>query len=187
MLNKKFELIGLHSKTLQFLSNYLENRVLIVMIGQSLSSPFIAVVGIPQESFVKPLMFKIFINDLPKVVLDSSCLLYANDLKIYETISNVNKIYDQFKWQDDNNHVARWCRDNGLILNSEKCSTNTFTIKNNDNPFDYYISNTLAKVNTIKDLGIIYDSKLNFQEHIDKVYCEWVPDSKIFTPVTFGR
>ena len=40
-------------------------------------------------------------------------------------------------------------------------------------PFDYYINDsTLTKVSSIKDLGITFDSKLNFQEHIDKMYCE---------------
>ena len=40
-------------------------------------------------------------------------------------------------------------------------------------PFDYCINDcTLAKVSSIKDFGITFDSKLNFQEHIDKIYCE---------------
>ena len=94
-------------------------------------------------------------------------------MKLYKVINKENKIYDQFKLQDDANNVSKWCKDNGLILNSEKCSTITFARKEVEQPFDYYInSTTLAKVNSIKDLGIIFDSKLNFQEHIDKIYCK---------------
>ena len=107
LIIKKLEFIGLNSKTVKLVSNYLKDRMLIVVIGQSEEVPFIAVVGVAQGSYFGPLLLCFFVNDLLKVILNSSCLLYADDLKLYKIINKEDKINDQFKIQDNLNKVSK--------------------------------------------------------------------------------
>ena len=64
--------------------------------------------------------------------------------------------------------LSDWGSINGLPLNIKKCSI----LKNNIN-LNYHINSyTLAKVESIKDLGVIFNNKLNFKEHIDYVFAK---------------
>ena len=56
------------------------------------------------------------------------------------------------------------------MLNIQKCAIITFTLKNNYPEFLYCINDTAIKrVNNIKDLGVIFDTKLSFDLHIDMI------------------
>lgn len=118
-------------------------------------------------------MFSFFINDLPKVIYFAKALLFADDLKLYIEINKKCPRLNHFELKQDLLRVTVWCKNNGLILNSKKCFTITFSRQCSDYLFDYDIfGETLSRVNSIRDLGVIMDSKLNFQEHIDTVYSE---------------
>ena len=73
--------------------------------------------------------------------------------------------------QIDLSRVVNWCRENGLFSNPDKCLTIAFSRKTVIDYLNYVIDSvTLDKVDSIKDLGIIFDSKLKFHEHMDKAY-----------------
>ena len=61
LLVKKLELIGINSKTVKLAENYLQDRMLIVMIGQAKAVPFFAIAGVPQGSYFGPLLFEILL------------------------------------------------------------------------------------------------------------------------------
>ena len=62
--------------------------------------------GVPQSSHLGPLIFLLFITDLPKVINYSKSLLCADDLNSYRSISNLN---DCFLLQLDINAIVDWC------------------------------------------------------------------------------
>ena len=120
-----------------------------------------------QDSHLGPILFLLFINDLSKVIKYSKTLLFADDLKIYSSISNLN---DCFLLQLDINAIVNWCELNNLQLNIKKCQSFTFYRTSTVILFNYEIKSIiLTRSDFIKDLGVILDRKLQFHDHIDAI------------------
>lgn len=110
-----------------------------------------------------PLLFLIFINDLPSV-LDASIniLLFADDAKIFCKIKSVDD--HQHILQTNLNKFVIWSENNYLPLNINKCQVISFIRKINSSIFQYHINDLpLLNVNSIKDLGIHFEHNLSFK------------------------
>ena len=122
--------------------------------------------GVPEGSLVAPLLFSLFINDLPREI-DSNCLMYADDVKIYRKITAPA---DGLLLQRDLDRLQSWSVRWGLILNPAKCHSFTMTLRRAPVRTQYSIGNAiLNSVDEIRDLGVILDSKLTFSAHISHV------------------
>lgn len=98
--------------------------------------------------------------------LRSSKLLFADDLKIYRVVKST---LDCCVLQADIEKLLSWCQINGMQVNASKCKVITYTRGQSPIRFDYTMNHApLERVYSIKDLGIILDSKLRFTEHISK-------------------
>jgi hypothetical protein len=108
------------------------------------------------------------VNDLASLLKNCELSFYADDLKMYKCIRTV---IDCNELQKNVDTLFEWCSKNYMILNVKKCAFITFSRKRGSTiQYDYVInSESLNKVNKIKDLGVIFDSKLNFKDHIDKI------------------
>lgn len=169
-LIRKLSCLGFHSNLLDWIESYLRNRVQFVKIDNSLSKPINVTSGVPQGSHLGPLLFLLFINDLPNVIKHSECLLFADDLKVYRAIKTKN---DCNLLQEDINAVDEWCVFNNLPLNTSKCQCFTLSRSLTSILHCYGIKNCpLDRVTSKKDLGILLDPRLTFNEHIDYVICK---------------
>jgi len=113
------------------------------------------------------LLFSLFINDIVKVLKYSECLLLADDTKLFKKI---NCIEDSNNIQIDLENFYKWYRENGMTLNINKCSTVSYSFKKTTLYFDYSLNkHSLTHNDTIKDLGVIFDSKLSFNKHVSYV------------------
>lgn len=107
--------------------------------------------SVPQGSILSPLLFSLFINDLPSLVR-AKILLFADDLIIFSSIQNHG---DAMILQNDINTIVDWCKANGLKLNFAKCNSMSFTRKHPANTyiFNYNIDGiALSKVNSYRDI-----------------------------------
>ena len=152
---------------MKWLESYLENRQQTVKITNYTSLPIDVSSGVPQGSHLGPLLFLLFINDLPTKFSNCSFSLYADDLKIYKVINHPN---DGITLQENLCLTSRWCEDNGMQLNIDKCSVISFCRRSRSVARDYQINgNTLKRNEVVKDLGILLDTKLTFKQHINKI------------------
>ena len=166
ILIQKLNSFGLSELLIKLISSYLNNRKLYVVFEGFKSKSFVATSGVPQGSNLGPLLFNLFINDLV-ASLKTQNLLFADDLKLFYNISDVK---DCELLQLDLNVIQFWCCRNSLGLNISKCKVCSFTRKLNPIKFKYKIDDIfLSRCTTVRDLGVVFDSKFCFVEHINSI------------------
>lgn len=162
----KLSELGFDTCLCNFIYSYLTDRQMYVEHKGNSSSRFLATSGAPQGSNLAPLLFSLFINDITNVI-KSQLLLFADDLKIFRIIHSVQ---DCDQLQNDLDLLNTWCLINKLPLNIAKCKVMTFTLKKKPINFGYSLDHqVLERVDNVVDLGIVFDSKLSFNLHVDQV------------------
>lgn len=165
ILLTKLSKLNLSVYLLNWIRSWLYNRTQFIRYNNSDSRTINVPSGVPQGSILGPLLFVIFINDLPNIVKHSQIMLFADDCKLYRKISSIN---DHFLLVSDLYNVSQWCKRNRLSVNLSKCAVMHFG--SNNSTFDYYIDNTvLATVTCYRDLGILINNKLSFDDHIKDI------------------
>ena len=143
-LIEKLSHTGFSGACLGLLKNYLSDRYQQVRIGHCISKLLPITSGVPQESILGPLMFILYINDLPTVAM-SNCFGYADDYKIVSDNAITLNI--------DSNKIWNWCSRNLMSLNLSKCKTLHFKKQN------------IPGTDLMKDLGLIVTINLSWTEH----------------------
>ena len=105
--------MGITGNLWKWFECYLTNRIQRVSVNNYLSTPLPVISGVPQGSILGPLLFLIYINDLPSVVTSSKVLLFANDAKCYKTIHNLSDIH---LLQLDLDSLTNWSQTNHLFF-----------------------------------------------------------------------
>ena len=110
-------------------------------------------------------------NDLPSVVKFSSVETYAGDTKVYLSISSKGIDSCQTKVTEDLHLIAVWCCTNKLLINPSKTKLILFGMRQLLSKIPDvrvpFLGQNLAPVPLVKDLGIILDSNLTFNEHVN--------------------
>lgn len=164
IIKHKLAMFGIHSSLLDWIYSYLTKRQLNVKIANHISRPFFPSSGVPQGSHLGPLLFLIVIDDIVQVFKNVFCLLYADDLKIFMPIDSLS---DCSLFQDDLNRLHNWCNVNQLYLNFSKCKVLSFHRKRQALSYNYHLNNEiLARVESMVDLGVLFDHKLSFNDHV---------------------
>ena len=163
LLHKLHHSYHMSGTVLNWLSTYLKNRKQRVVVNGKCSDWTNVISGTPEGSILSPLLFALYVNDLPDKI-KTNCLLFADDVKLYHKISNQS---DSLLLQRDLDSLCQWSADWKLSLNPIKCKAITLTLKKCPIPTVYKINNTeLEHVSSIRDLGVWLDSKLTFKDHI---------------------
>ena len=125
--------------------------------------------GVPQCSIVGPLIFGIFINNLPDVVHEqTNTPLYADDTKLHRTIVSVK---DCDILQQDLANLNTWSYVSNMKFNASKCKVLTVTRKKSPVTLEYRLGNAYIKrVLEEKDLGVMMSSSLSWDLHV-YAYC----------------
>ena len=131
ILFKILKIYKCNDTTINWFKSYLTNRTQSVSVNGVISDKQITTCGVPQGSILGPLLFLLFINDLPLYVQesDSNVDMYADDTTIYEI--NLSKSIVERNLQKALNNVANWCNHNGMVINTAKTKVLLITTQQN--------------------------------------------------------
>ena len=161
-LLKKIQSYGIAGNIYQWIKSFLTHRKQRVSIKGTFSTWEETTSGIPQGSVLGPLLFVIYINDMPEQI-NSKIFMFADDTKIFTEISTRS---DQDMLQEDIKKLDKWSNTWLLEFHPEKCKQMTVTKKNEENNREYHMrgqSNQIHKIERThleKDLGVNIDSQL---------------------------
>ena len=165
-LLQKMNTLGIRGNTFAWVKAFLSNRKQCVRVDGSFSSWTDVTSGIPQGSVLGPILFVIFINDMPDVV-ESMCQLFADDAKIFINV-DIRDEANTKKLQEDLDKLTEWSKKWQLPFNVKKCIS--LHIGRN-NPFHRYKMNgrKLDQVYEENDLGILMNNELKFHKQTSAV------------------
>ena len=161
----KLEYYGIRHKALQWISSFLDQRTQCVVCSGHTSLPIDVTSGVPQGTVLGPLLFLIYINDLPDLIT-SSCSLFADDCLLYREIDTPS---DCETLQSDLYKLETWTNEWLMSFNINKCKVIQITLKNPIQSAYYLYGHQLKQVTEAKYLGVTLDSKLNFNKHTDVI------------------
>lgn len=149
--------------------SYLSNKSQYVTVNGVKSHKLCSSVGIPQGSTLGPLLFSLYVNELPDICPDLNVQLYADDAVVFAHGSSADDIAS--KLTEGLNRIQTWLENQGLVLNTAKtvCMYLSKTSVELPRSNVYIGSDELELVSHFKYLGVILDSQLSFKKHIKKV------------------
>ena len=153
LLIAKLRCLGIGGNLLRWFTDYLSDRhQRVTTLGEtSQSLPVLS--GVPQGSILGPLLFLVYVNDLPDCVSrGSSVAMFADDTKCYRPVKS---LHDAELLQSDVRAIEEWCRVWQMDLNQSKCGI--LRVSRNVQPiqFPYLLhGETIKSVDHQKDLGV---------------------------------
>ena len=164
-LIEKLKAYGIGNDMISWTQNFLQGRKQQVIVNGEKSNWHEVTSGIPQGSIVGPLMFIIFINDLPDTVT-SRVYMFADDTKLFKIVKENE---DREILQRDLEKLTEWTNTWLLKLHPEKCKYMQLGNKAPQNTVKYTLQGIeLSETQEEKDIGVLIDNRLSFDSHISE-------------------
>ena len=163
----KIEKYGITNNILGWIKSFLSNRTQCVSVNEARSASAAVTSGIPQGSVLGPILFVIYINDLPDIVdKDSYIYLFADDTKVFREIKFPQ---DKEILQVDIDNLVNWSDTWLLKFHPDKCKVMSIGHKSTVDDSELYKmgAHNLDYSENEKDLGVYIDNKLTFESHIN--------------------
>lgn len=168
ILLHKLNYYGFHDKSYDLLKCYLSNRFQYVVFNNVQSDLIEIKCGVPQGSILGPLLFIIYLNDMPNVTEYFTPIIYADDTTLFTTL-NYNNVNDtQHNINDELQLISDWLKLNKLSLNASKTKAMLFHSPQRQisNPTIFIDDTEIDFVNEFNFLGIILDKNLKWRSHV---------------------
>ena len=175
ILLKKLSIYGIRGIGLDWLTSYLKNRTQFIDTGITQSSILHITSGVPQGSVLGPLLFLLYINDMPLFSQILSYVLFADDTTALYSSPSINDLFTVI-----NNELAtlqKWFSASKLQINATKTNLILFTthqrekhfIGNNENQYLFLSNSQIRPTSSVRFLGLQLDKNLTFKKHINFV------------------
>ena len=170
ILIRKLEYYGFRGISKQWFMSYLENRKQYVSIGTCTSSNKPIACGVPQGSVLGPLLFLLYINDLPNCLNLLEAHLFADDTNLFYANKNLAEL--EMIVNIELEEIQMWLSANRLSLNIAKTNFVIFRPHQKKLPFQIKLKinyEHLKQEEYIKYLGIFIDCNLKWNKHINYI------------------
>ena len=159
--------LGIAGNLLEWIKSFLSDRQQRTRVGSALSVPVNINSGVIQGSCIGPILFLLYINSLVKVIKeDVTCVLFADDVKLY-TMLKANA--DIINLQEALDSIGHWSAKWQMPISIKKCSVIVYGNRSVCVPTCQLYGVCVNYVNEVKDLGVVMDSALKFNAHIDGI------------------
>ena len=147
----KLQVHGVQGKTLGWIESFLVGRSQTVVLDGESSDELPVLSGVPQGSVLGPILFLLYINDLPENV-QSQVRLFADDTAVYLTVQDPN---DSKRLQSDLNVLQEWEKKWDMEFNPSKCQVLHITRSRNPIRYKYTMHRQiLESVENARYLGV---------------------------------
>ena len=170
LLVQKLTHHGIFNVEHNWFKSYLHNRQQIVTFNNHTSSVKNIDIGVPQGTVLGPISFLIFIIDLPNILPNDSCLMYADDVTLYCSSSSLQDA--TLRLQGIVNKTAEWIDSNRLIINTSKSHSIIIGSKKKtiNSRLELFINCVkIEQISHCKLLGIHIDNQLNWENQCVQV------------------
>ena len=128
-------------------------------------------IGVPQGSVLGPLLFMLFVNDMPQYIVNGRCSMYAGDSILYCNGIDVPRVISSLR--QCINCASRWYTAKRLVLNTAKCSVRLYYLAHllmtEKKAIANFISQTREYSKITKYLGVDVDESLKFDVQVNNL------------------
>lgn len=172
LLKKLKDQFGIHGVELKWFESYLMNRQQVCFVNGHTSLPKKMRCGIPQGSILGPLMFLLYVNDMPDYLKKTTPCLYADDTQISSASDDFDTLIDNLNY--DLNNVQKWLSKNKLQHHPTKSKVmfigSSYNLNNKVGDKPILLNNVpVSRTSTYTCLGVDIDEKLNWEKHVDTI------------------
>ena len=186
-LLQKIKDLGINGSLAKFIQNFLHIRKINVRVSSSLSNSYPVHSGVPQGSVLSPTLFLLFINDLQDSISNEvEVSLYADDAAVWTNAASLEECNK--KLQIALNTINNWSERWGLAICGKKRSTVVFTTrKYKQMPPLKLGASTIPYSKTAKFLGVHFDSRLTWKDHITHIHNKCTKDLQLLSLIAHNR
>jgi len=172
ILLSKLKKLGFDRDATKWFTSYLSGRSQCTSLQSQCSEMAAVTCGVPQGSVLGPLLFCLYVNDMPQVLEKCKIHLYADDTAIYYSAGTMKECEEAVS--QDMKRVSDWLIDNRLSLHHDKTKSMLFGVPQKLRHVGTTVQitdgvNIYEQVNTFKYLGITLDPSLQWSAHITNI------------------
>ena len=177
ILLDKLRFYGINEMAYNLMKNYLENRKQFVQFDSCSSKMKSIDKGVPQGSILGPLLFLIYINDIPNSSNILNFLMYADDTTLHCSLEDIEDDNKEFRINQELQHVQDWLKVNRLALNVKKTKYMMFHKHNKIvEHLDLHVNNNaIEKVDNFNFLGLHLNTRLTWHTHVSEISKKNIP------------